>query len=259
MFKTKMSVGSLYTPLERQCVDRLQTYFSLQSETETESIEEMMTEEEKLKKAVYNVNIEKIMEFVKHRIINKYNLELNSKWLTIPLAKAILGFPVKKEDVIMLPNFNEKFKSLNERSMTYRELSSMGIVNLVPMEQIGEYLIRLPYVWVRAIVERSNDPGMTYWKFMLKYDEPMNWLNFEDFNTKFWALRLSLFRLIGYEKIKLKTLFKGADFSLSFPDAEVDLPQVKDIKLYKLLHQYPGIMFCRFFYHKKSHQTQIPF
>jgi hypothetical protein len=84
---------------------------------------------------------------------------------------------------------------------------------------------------------------------MLKYDEPMNWLNFEDFNTKFWALRLSLFCLIEStesKKIKLKTLFKGVDFSLSFPDVEVDLPQVKDIKLYKLLHRYPGIMFCRF-------------
>ena len=79
---------------------------------------------------------------------------------------------------------------------------------------------------------------------MLKYDEPMNWQNFEDFNVKFWALRLCLFRLIGYEKIKLMTLFKGVDFSLSFPDVEVDLLNAKDIRLYKLLHRYPGIMFC---------------
>src|ERR1043165_5817119 len=112
------------------------------------------------------------MESVKHRIVNKYHLELNSKWLTIPLAKAILGFSIKKEDAIIL----------NERSITYQEFSSMGIVNLVPMEQ-SEYLIRLPYVWVCAIVETSNDPGLTYWKSMLKYDEPMNWPNFEDFNT----------------------------------------------------------------------------
>jgi hypothetical protein len=214
-------------------------FFSKQSETERIKLEteEKMTEEEKLKTAVRNVNIEKIMESVKHRIINKYHLELNSKWLTIPLAKAILGFPVKKYEEIVL----------NEREMTYQELSSMGVVNLIQMEQTTDYLIRLPYLWVCAIVEIFNDPGMTYWKSMLKYDKPMNWLNFEDFNAKFWALRLSLFRLIGYEKIKLKTLFKGADFSLSFPDVEVDLPQVKDIKLYNLLHRYPGIMFCRFF------------
>ncbi|CAG8716047.1 14804_t:CDS:2, partial [Funneliformis caledonium] len=102
-----------------------------------------------------------------------------------------------------------------------------------------EYLIRLPYVWVCAIVESSNDPGMMYLDSMLKYDEPINWQNFEDFNAKFWALRLNLFRLIGYEKIKLKTLCKGAEFSLSFPDVEVDLPKAKNNKLYKLLHRYP--------------------
>ena len=211
--------------------------FSKQLYTELKEPEtQMMTKEEKLKTAVYNVNIGRVMESVKEKIIKKYKLELDSCWLTVPFAKAILGFPVQKKDVITADN----------KSLTYVELSSMGLVNLVPMEQTN-YLIRLPYVWICAIVESSNDAGMMYWKSMLDYDEPMNWSNFEDFNTKFWALRLILFRLIGYEKIKLKTLFKGADFSLSFPDVEVDLPQVKDIKLYKLLHRYPGIMFCRFF------------
>lgn len=133
----------------------------------------------------------------------------------------------------------------NGRSITYQEISSLGVVNLVQMGQTTEYLIRLPYVWVCAIVE--NFSGMTYLKSMLKCDEPMNWPNFEDFNAKFWALRLSLFRLIGYKKIKLKTLFKGADFSLSFSDVEVDLPQVKDIKLYKIPGYRCSNMFCRFF------------
>ncbi|CAH1768544.1 6465_t:CDS:2, partial [Entrophospora sp. SA101] len=168
------------------------------------------------------------MEDVKCRIVRKYHLHLNSHWFTIPLAKAILGFPVHKDDVV----------DPNESSMTYQELSSMGVVNLVPIKRTEEYLIQLPYVWVCAIVEDSKDPGMMYWKSMLKYDEPMYWQNFEDFNVKFWALCLSLFCLMGYEKINLKTLCKGADFSLSFPDVEVDLPQ-EDIKLYKLLHQYP--------------------
>ncbi|CAI2194015.1 16582_t:CDS:2, partial [Funneliformis geosporum] len=203
--------GSMHEPLSlplRLLNDLMQSelFFSEQSETETECIkletEEMMPEEEILKTAVYNVNIEKIIESVKHRIVNKYHLELDSKWLTIPLAKAILGFLVKKEDAIML----------NERSMTYQELSSMGIVNLILIEQTREYLIQLPYMWVCAIVKNSNDPGMTYWKFILKYDELMNWPNFEDFNTKFWALCLNV---------------------------KVDLPQIKDIKLYKLPHQYP--------------------
>jgi hypothetical protein len=77
-------------------------FFSKQSKTERIKLEteEKMTEEEKLKTAVRNVNIEKIMEYVKNRIVNKYHLELNSKWLTIPLAKAILGLPVQKNDEI---------------------------------------------------------------------------------------------------------------------------------------------------------------
>ncbi|CAB5395692.1 unnamed protein product [Rhizophagus irregularis] len=208
-------------------------YFSGQCEKDIKRIkqetEEMMSEEEILKTAVYNVKISGIMTLIIERIGQKYLQQLNSRWLTIPLANAILGFPVQKNDAI----------TLKKSSMTYQELSSMGIVNLVPTKQTNEYLIRLPYVWVCAIVGNSNDPGLTYWKSMLNYDEPMNWSNFEDFNTKFWALRLCLFRLIGYKKIELKTLFKGADFSLSFPDVEVDLPQIKDIKLYKLLHQYP--------------------
>ena len=211
-------------------VKTLEFYYELFAKIKLET-DEMMTEEEKL----YNVNIEKIMHSVKHRIETKYQLGGNSRWLSIPLAKAILGFPVKKEDVIML----------DKTPMTYEDLSSMGFVNLVRLEQTREYLIRLPYVWACVIVENSNDPGMIYWKSMLKYDEPMDWQNFEDFNVKFWALRLSLFRLMGYEKIKLKTLCKGADFSLEFPDVEVELP--KNIKLYKLQHRYPGIIFCRFF------------
>ncbi|PKY53156.1 hypothetical protein RhiirA4_498387 [Rhizophagus irregularis] len=158
---------------------------------------EKMSKEEKTETAVHNMNIKKIMEFVKQRIIDKYSLELNSHWLTIPLAKAILGFPVKKMDTIML----------NKISMSYQELSSMGVVNLVLTEERGEYLIRLPYVWVCAIVESSDDHEMMYWKsMMLRHDEP--WQNFEDFNA-------------------------------NFPDVEVDLPEIIDIKLYRSLHQYP--------------------
>ncbi|PKY61947.1 hypothetical protein RhiirA4_487619, partial [Rhizophagus irregularis] len=45
---------------------------------------------------------------------------------------------------------------------------------------------------------------------------------------------------IGYEKINLKTLLKGAEFSHEFLNFEVVLPETKDIKLYKLQHRYPA-------------------
>ncbi|GBC01453.1 hypothetical protein RclHR1_00420015 [Rhizophagus clarus] len=67
----------------------------------------------------------------------------------------------------------------------------------------------------------------------------MYWQNFEDFNAKFWALRLSLFRLLGYKKIKLGELLNGAKFSRGFPEeAEIVLPE--DTKLCKLRHGYPA-------------------
>jgi hypothetical protein len=46
--------------------------------------------------------------------------------------------------------------------------------------------------------------------------------------------------LAEYETIKLKDLFKGADISDDFPDIEVVLPE--KVKLYRLNHQYPGII-----------------
>src|SRR6185436_1733222 len=101
-----------------------------------------------------------------------------------------------------------------------------------------------PYVWASVLAECSKNPGMKYWQSMFEYDEPMFWQNFENFNAKFWVLRLSLFKLLGCKTIQLKELLKGATFSSKFPDVEVVLPE--DIKLYKLQHQYPGIMPYRF-------------
>ncbi|RGB33431.1 hypothetical protein C1646_669362 [Rhizophagus diaphanus] len=49
----------------------------------------------------------------------------------------------------------------------------------------------------------------------------------------------------GYEKINLKKFLKDADFSHSFPDVEVALPETRNIKLYKLLHRYPATLFSR--------------
>ncbi|CAB4405089.1 unnamed protein product [Rhizophagus irregularis] len=96
------------------------------------------------------MDIWKIMAHIKFR----YGLD-NSRSFSVPLAKAILGLPVKKMDVILR------------------------------------------------------------------------------------ALRLSHFRLLGYEKIELKTLFKGAHFFHTIPNVKVALPDVEDIKLYKLNHRYP--------------------
>jgi hypothetical protein len=80
--------------------------------------------------------------------------------------------------------------------ISYQDLCSMGIINMV--EKTTDYRIRLPYLWASVLVKKSKISGMTYWKSMFDYDDPIYWQNFEDFNAKFWALRLSLFYLLGY-------------------------------------------------------------
>ncbi|CAG8574422.1 7739_t:CDS:2 [Funneliformis caledonium] len=177
-----------------------------------------------------NVKLSDVMLTVEHIIRDDYNLVTYSRWLTEVIAKAILGLPVKKMDEIMI----------DERSTSYQDLNSMGILNLVLVKpSTGDHQIRLPYTWASVLVRASKDPGMTYWKSMFDYDEPMYWQNFEDFNAKFWALRLSLFHLLGYKKIKLGELLNGAKFSRGFPEeAEIILPE--DVKLCKLRHRYPA-------------------
>ncbi|CAB5336870.1 unnamed protein product [Rhizophagus irregularis] len=209
-------------------------YFADQK-NQKEQMKEIETDEEKLKSSLYGVNIGKVMEHVKHRIVNKYQLDNFSNSLSVPLAKAILGLPVGKMEAVKKENVKVEDHELG-KFLTYRDLVSMGFVNLVPAK--AHYLIRLPYLWVCAIAEYSTDPEllMMHWKPMLQYDDPNNWQNFEDFNAKFLALRLSLFCLLGYEKINLKTLLKGAEFLHEFLNFEVVLPETKDIKLYKLLH-----------------------
>ncbi|CAB4441041.1 unnamed protein product [Rhizophagus irregularis] len=222
-------------------VRTLEYYYEYFAEQKNQKgkMKEIKTDEEKLKSSLYDVNIGKVMEHVKHRIVSKYQLDNFSNSLSIPLAKAILGLPVGKMDPVKKEYVKVENHELG-KFLTYRDLVSMGFVNLVPAEK--HYLIRLPYLWVYAIAEYSTDPEllMMHWKPMLQYDDPNNWQNFEDFNAKFLALHLSLFRLLGYEKINLKTLLKGAEFSHEFLNFEVVLPETKDIKLYKLQHRYPA-------------------
>ncbi|POG72491.1 hypothetical protein GLOIN_2v1875191 [Rhizophagus irregularis DAOM 181602=DAOM 197198] len=96
----------------------------------------------------------------------RYGLD-NSRSFSVPLAKAILGLPVKKMDVVKTEEKNDVYNE--EKIFTYEDLSSMGVV----------------YLDMR------------------------------------------------------KTLFKGAHFSHTFPNVKVALPDVEDIKLYKLNHRYP--------------------
>ncbi|CAG8603982.1 8883_t:CDS:10, partial [Paraglomus occultum] len=148
----------------------------------------------------YEVQLSDIMKFVKGQIQYDYKLVDYSKWLTKTLAKAILGLPVSKSDKI----------DLDGEYTTYEELSSRGILTLTLYNiETGEYQIQIPYIWASVLVRASKQPEMAFWKEMLNYEEPVHWQNWEDFNAQFWALRLNLFRLAGYQKIKLEELLRA--------------------------------------------------
>ncbi|PKK61165.1 hypothetical protein RhiirC2_856423 [Rhizophagus irregularis] len=119
-------------------------YFADQK-NQKEQMKEIETDEEKLKSSLYGVNIGKVMEHVKHRIVNKYQLDNFSNSLSVPLAKAILGLPVGKMEAVKKENVKVEDHELG-KFLTYRDLVSMGFVNLVPAK--AHYLIRLPYLWV---------------------------------------------------------------------------------------------------------------
>ncbi|RHZ82216.1 hypothetical protein Glove_110g19 [Diversispora epigaea] len=178
----------------------------------------------------YKVKINHIMHRVESKISDEYGLGPYSRWLTEVLAKAVLNLSVDKEDKI---NFNDKLTS-------YRDLSSMGLINLVLANTITKkFYIHIPYSWTSILVKSSNKSEMSFWKSMFTYDEPMYWQNFENFNAQFWALRLSLFRLLGYQTINLKELLSGVKISRRFPSGKVFLP--KDLEICGLRHRYPAM------------------
>ncbi|GES92454.1 protein PFC0760c [Rhizophagus clarus] len=74
---------------------------------------------------------------------------------------------------------------------------------------------------------------------MFEYDEPIYWQNFEKFNAQFWALRLSLFRLLGYQSINLKEFLGGVKLSRGFPAGKIILP--KNLKICGLRRRYPAM------------------
>ncbi|PKK68081.1 hypothetical protein RhiirC2_713648 [Rhizophagus irregularis] len=68
------------------------------------------------------------------------------------------------------------------------------------------------------LVKASDNPAF-------RQDKKLEWQKFEKFNAKFLALRLSHFKVAGYDKIKLKDLLKGVNISEDLLDIEVVIPE----------------------------------
>ncbi|CAB5380620.1 unnamed protein product [Rhizophagus irregularis] len=76
------------------------------------------------------------------------------------------------------------------------------------------------------LVKASDNPAF-------RQDKKLEWQKFEKFNAKFLALRLSHFKVAGYDKIKLKDLLKGVNISEDLLDIEVVIPE--KVKLHSKL------------------------
>ncbi|CAB4482843.1 hypothetical protein RhiirA5_369848 [Rhizophagus irregularis] len=76
------------------------------------------------------------------------------------------------------------------------------------------------------LVKASDNPAF-------RQDKKLEWQKFEKFNAKFLALRLSHFKVAGYDKIKLKDLLKGANISEDLLDIEVVLPKKSNCNITK--------------------------
>lgn len=146
------------------------------------------------------------------------------------LAKAILNIPVEEDEKI----------TLNGNATTYLELSSYGIIHLVdaPDHQVN---VRLPYLWVHILVHTSIISGLLpqpFWQEMVP-SRPIFWQEFELFNMRFWALRLSLLSFLGKTTIPLKDLLCGAWYSDSIPDVTVRIPRHSSINIRRLMKRFP--------------------
>ncbi|RGB29820.1 hypothetical protein C1646_766126 [Rhizophagus diaphanus] len=94
-------------------------------------------------------------------------------------------------DVVKAEEKNDVYNE--EKIFTYEDLSSMGVVYLVPIKN-NDYLIRLPYLWASAIVDNSSDKGLLYWKSMLisqSYEKnPVKYENMKEIRNGYLDLDL---------------------------------------------------------------------
>ncbi|RPB20973.1 hypothetical protein L211DRAFT_462713 [Terfezia boudieri ATCC MYA-4762] len=172
-----------------------------------------------------DINIVKIISKVRDMISNDYQLKRLPKQLEGVAIKVLLNQEVKESDLVA------------GSGESYRDFSDKGVLSLIPSPRHGFWKIRIPYLWLCTFMEFSDSPVRKYWEEMLKYDEPMYWQNFEMFNLKFLAMRLTLLRMTGLTKVDLKEFLQGAIFSEQFPEVDIILPT--EARLGQMRYRYP--------------------
>ncbi|CAI2192217.1 5893_t:CDS:2 [Funneliformis geosporum] len=175
-----------------------------------------------------------VFQLVNYRLMKKYPFDDFVTIMKPVVAHAILNIPVDETD---------KFEIGNDK-FSYVDLSSKGIINLEATHDNPKMsYIRMPYIWVWITTSIKEFKAGQFWDVMIDQKSHILWQSFEEFNMRFWVLRLQLLKELD-ETVTLRDLFRGAyynDQGIHLLDHKFQLPTVEKYYL-ELTYRYPDTM-----------------
>ncbi|PKY60732.1 hypothetical protein RhiirA4_550893 [Rhizophagus irregularis] len=238
--------------------DELKDYFDINNKTYQRCVSDLggqvraveyfyqyLTQE--VKSGTHTVDYIYILRRVRIELIERYPFTQVINSMKQVVAKCILNIPVQKDGQIEIGG------------ITYVDLSSKGIINLEelpydpdnrPEETDLRFYVRMPYMWVWIFTSLEGFKEGQFWDVMIDHESHVLWQNFEDFNMRYWVLRLQLFKVLLYKTVTFRDLFNGAYYNderikgiTTFLDQEFQLPTIEKEKYYvELGYQYPNTM-----------------
>ncbi|CAG8504148.1 5615_t:CDS:2 [Funneliformis mosseae] len=175
-----------------------------------------------------------VFQLVNHRLKKKYPFKEFATIMKPVVAYAILNIPVDEDD---------EFEIGNDK-ISYIDLASKGIINLeVTCDDPNKSYVRMPYIWVWITTSIKEFKAGRFWDVMINHKSHTLWQSFEEFNMRFWVLRLQLFKELN-DSVTLRDLFRSAyhnDQGISLFDLEFRLPTVEKYYV-ELTNRYPYTM-----------------
>jgi hypothetical protein len=172
-----------------------------------------------------------IFKSVKAQLLQLYPFETFASSGLRVIANAILNFAVQEKDTAY---------STSTSKTTYLDLKSQGVINLERSSNHSadlDFYVHIPYIWIYALSD-FNDLDK-HWNVMIERKTHILWQEFEDFNTRFWTLRLRLLRCLADDKTTtFERLFRGA-YGNGFADVRFNLGK-SSLKFEKLNVRYPA-------------------
>ncbi|CAG8680017.1 6836_t:CDS:2 [Funneliformis caledonium] len=236
--------GTIQGPLEKfiqeSTYDLLRLPFRLLSDEEVEKITSYMKEDQELAGCInHNKTFQRFIsdiggQLVNHRLKKKYPFKEFATIMKPVVAYAILNIPVDEDD---------EFEIGNDK-ISYIDLASKGIINLeVTCDDPNKSYVRMPYIWVWITTSIKEFKAGRFWDVMINHKSHTLWQSFEEFNMRFWVLRLQLFKELN-DSVTLRDLFRSAyhnDQGISLFDLEFRLPTVEKYYV-ELTNRYPYTM-----------------